>query len=55
MRQQLIGVILIMVGVYFEVYAFKKRRESNIYATTRTISGGILAIFIGIMLLIKKW
>jgi len=60
MQQQIIGVALIIGGIFFGIYAVRNRGDRGIkdmdtYIFIRTMSGSITLIFIGIMMLLKKW
>ncbi len=56
MQQSIIGLILICVGVLYFFYAFSKKKQGiDSYIFIRNISGSILLIFIGIMVLLGKW
>lgn len=55
-----IGIVLILLGLWFGRYAIKNRGERGMtkmdtYIFIRTMSGSIGLIFIGIMMLLKKW
>ncbi|MEM6320999.1 MAG: hypothetical protein AAF960_25260 [Bacteroidota bacterium] len=55
--QQLGGVFLIFVGIFFLRSAFISKKEGGIesYIFMRRISAGILAIIIGIIVFLEKW
>ncbi|GEM_PF-4735196 len=55
-----IGIVLILFGLWVGRYAIKNRGDKRItnvdtYIFVRTMSGSISLIFIGIMMLLRKW
>lgn len=60
MGHPIIGAALILFGLWVGRYAIKNRGDKQItnidtYIFIRTMSGSITLIFIGIMMLLRKW